>query len=310
MINVYTKTENGLEQINELIPGTWVHLIDPQRVEVERVLAATNIPEDFLTAALDEDERARTDREDNATLIIVRVPHLFGLEDSIPYRTVPFGMILCPGYLITVCKYHTGISLDLLRYRIKGLSTTKHARLILQILLVTSQKYLMYLRRIDAAIESIENRLQRSLHNEEVLELLKYQNCLVYFTSGLKANQFVMQRLQKSRLFDQFEEDQDLLEDVLTENSQALEMTQISENILSQDMDAFASIISNNLNVVMKFLASVTIILSLPTLVASIYGMNVDLPFQGMPWAFAIVIGLSFMLAIVVSLVFWRRDWL
>lgn len=310
MITVYKKTELRLEQIDHLMPGTWVHLVDPDRAEVDEILAAINVPEDFITAALDEDERARTDREDGVTLIILRVPYYFGEDDTIPYRTVPFGMVLCPGYLITICKYHTGLSDDLLKNRIKGLSTAKHVRLILQILLVTSQNYLMYLRHIDTAIETIEERLQRSLRNEEVLKLLMYQNCLVYFTTGLRTNQLVMQRLQKSTLFANFEEDQELLEDVLIENSQALEMTQISENILSQDMDAFASIISNNLNVVMKFLASVTIILSIPTLVATIYGMNVDLPFQRSPMAFALVMGFALLLAVGITMIFWRRDWL
>ena len=143
-----------------------------------------------------------------------------------------------------------------------------------------------------------------------MLQLLRYQNSLGFFTTGLKSNQLVMQRLQKSQLFSRFEEDEELLEDVLIENSQALEMTQISENILGQDMDAYASIISNNLNVVMKFLASATIVVSVPTLLASIYGMNVDLPFQGSPYAFFVVMGVAALLAAGMLWVFWRRDWL
>lgn len=310
MITVYKKTDLGLEQVDDTAPGTWIHLADPTRAEVEQLLSVIDIPEDFVIAALDEDERARTDREDGVTLIILRVPYFFGQDEDLPYGTVPFGIIMTNGYLVTVCKFHTGIAEDLLGYRIKGLSTAKHVRLILHILLVTAQKYLAYLRHIDAAIEAVEERLQRSLRNEEVLQLLRYQNCLVYFTTGLKSNQLVMQRLQKSQLFSRFEEDEELLEDVLIENSQALEMTQISENILGQDMDAFASIISNNLNVVMKFLASVTIIASVPTLLASIYGMNVDLPFQSSPYAFAVVMGVAALLVAVMLWVFWRRDWL
>lgn len=310
MITVYKKTDLGLDQVDEVAPGTWIHLIDPTRAEVEQLLTVIDIPEDFVIAALDEDERARTDREDGVTLIILRVPYFFGQDEDLPYGTVPFGIIMTNGYLVTVCKFHTGIAEDLLGYRIKGLSTAKHVRLILHILLVTAQKYLAYLRHIDAAIEAVEERLQRSLRNEEVLQLLRYQNCLVYFTTGLKSNQLVMQRLQKSQLFSRFEEDEELLEDVLIENSQALEMTQISENILGQDMDAFASIISNNLNVVMKFLASATILVSVPTLVASIYGMNIDLPLQGSPYAFVIVMGAALLVAAVMLWTFWRRDWL
>ena len=228
MVNIYKKTDLGLERMDVLSPGTWVHLVDPQRAEVEHILSVIDAPEDFVIAALDEDERARTDREDDVTLIILRVPYFFGQDEDLPYGTVPLGIILTPGYLVTVCKYHTGIAEDLSGYRIKGLSTAKHVRLILHILLVTAQKYLNYLRHIDAAIATVEGRLQRSLRNEEVLQLLRYQNCLVYFTTGLKSNQLVMQRLQRSRLFSRFEEDEELLEDVLIENSQALEMTPVS----------------------------------------------------------------------------------
>ena len=310
MVNIYKRTDRGVGRMDVLSPGTWVHLVDPQRAEVEHILSVIDAPEDFVIAALDEDERARTDREDDVTLIILRVPYFFGQDEDLPYGTVPLGIILTPGYLVTVCKYHTGIAEDLSGYRIKGLSTAKHVRLILHILLVTAQKYLNYLRHIDAAIATVEGRLQRSLRNEEVLQLLRYQNCLVYFTTGLKSNQLVMQRLQRSRLFSRFEEDEELLEDVLIENSQALEMTQISENILGQDMDAYASIISNNLNVVMKFLASATIIVSVPTLLASIYGMNVDLPLQGSPYAFVVVMGVALLLVMAMLWLFWRRDWL
>ncbi|WP_374687803.1 magnesium transporter CorA family protein [Promineifilum sp.] len=310
MVTIFRKAERGLEQIDDLEPGTWIHLVDPQRAEIEQLMTTVNVPEDFLLAALDLDEMARTDREDGITLIILRVPFFFGKEEDIPYKTVPFGIILTPGYLITICKYHTAIAQDLLGYRVKELSTSKHSRLVLQMLLVTAQRYLSYVRHIDAATDAVEERLQRSLRNEEVLELLKYQKSLVYFTTGLKSNDLMMQRLQKSGLFSRYEEDEDLLEDVLTENSQALEMTTISENILSQMMDAFASIISNNLNVVMKFLASITIVVSVPTLIASIYGMNVELPFQGSALAFWMVMGVSLLLALIVLVILWRRDWL
>jgi len=158
-------------------------------------------------------------------------------------------------------------------------------------------------------VEDERARLQRSLRNEEVLELLKHQKSLVYFTTGLKSNELTLDRLQSSHLFEKYPEDQELLADVLTEIQQALEMASISENILSQMMDAFASIISNNLNVVMKFLASMTILLSLPSLVASIYGMNVGLPLQQHPQAFVFVMGLSLAISIVVAIIFWRKDW-
>jgi magnesium transporter len=310
MITVYKTTDQGLEQIDEMMPGTWVHLVDPQREEIEEVVAATGIPEAFLTSALHGTARARTAREDSATLIIMRVPRHFGKDDRVPYKTVPFGMVLCPGYLITVCKFDTSIADDLLTYQVKGLSTEKHVRLILQIMLVTFEKYFLYLHHIESAIAAVEGSLQESLQNAEVLKLVKYQNCLVYFTTGLRSNQLVMQRLQDSPLSAQLEEEPELLQDVLFENVQALELTEIPENILSQDMDAFASIISNNLNLVMKFLASVTIILTVPALIAAIYGMNVTLPFERNPFTFSLIMSVAIISALLVTWIFWRRDWL
>ncbi|MEN6409710.1 MAG: magnesium transporter CorA family protein, partial [Anaerolineaceae bacterium] len=157
--------------------------------------------------------------------------------------------------------------------------------------------------------DGLEDRLQMSMRNKEVLELLKYQKSLVYFTTALKSNELLMERLQRSQLFRMYPDDEDLLEDVLTENQQAIEMTNIANNILSGMMDAFASIISNNLNVVMKFLTSMTIVLSLPTIVTSFFGMNVQLPFASSPYAYLIVIAIFMFMSAVTIFIFTRRDW-
>jgi len=166
------------------------------------------------------------------------------------------------------------------------------------------------LREITKAVDILEDQLQQSTRNKEVLDLLKYQKSLTYFTTALKSNELMMERLQRSQLLRTYPEDEDLLEDVLTENQQAIEMTNITSNILSSMMDAFASIISNNLNTVMKFLASITIVLSLPTLVASFFGMNVHLPLELHPNAFIYIILISVLISLVVVYIFWRRDWL
>ena len=177
-------------------------------------------------------------------------------------------------------------------------------------LLATANKYLTFLRQINQRTEALEDQLQLSMQNKEVLELLKYQKSLVYFTTGLKTNEMLMERLQRSQLFRMFPDDEDLLEDVITENQQALEMVNISNNILSSMMDAFASIISNNLNVVMKFLASVTIILNIPTIVFAFWGMNVTpLPFQGSSFAYVIIIGISIGLIAATTFMFVKRKW-
>jgi len=166
------------------------------------------------------------------------------------------------------------------------------------------------LREINKIVEGLEDQLQASTRNREVLELLKYQKSLTYFTTALKSNELMMERLQRSQILKAYPEDEDLLEDVITENQQAIEMTNIASNILSGMMDAFASIISNNLNAVMKFLAAITVVLSLPTMIASFYGMNVDLPLDHLPSAYIFPLGVSILVVVVVLVVFSRRDWL
>lgn len=308
MFSILKKTADGLAISQELTNGSWINVVDPTDAELAR-LHELGVPESFITSSLDIDERARTDKEDGSLLIVLRVPHDFGPDDDVRYRTVTLGIILVGEYLVTLCKYKIDVLDNLIQNRLRVVSTAKRNRLILHILLVTAQSYLEHLRRIDAAIESIEHQLQRSLQNAEVLQLLAYQKGLVYFTTGLKTNELMMQRLQRSHLFEMYSDDQELLEDVLTENTQAAEMTAISSNILSQMMDAYASIISNNLNVVMKFLASTTIVLSFPTIAASIYGMNVALPGSGAPGAFYVVMGMALMLSLLVGIVFWKRNW-
>jgi len=180
---------------------------------------------------------------------------------------------------------------------------------VLQILLNTAQRYLHHLNAIDKGIDQLEDRLQRTPRNREVLELLKYQKSLVYFTTALRSNELMMERLQRSQLFKMYPDDEDLLDDVLIEIRQAIEMTSISSDILTQAVDAFGSIISNNLNVVVKLLTAMTIILTVPMLVASIYGMNVDLPFQDMQHAFWIVMGIGLGVVGIAVYIFWKRDW-
>ncbi|HLF28596.1 MAG TPA: magnesium transporter CorA family protein [Anaerolineae bacterium] len=309
MITILKNTELGLETLQELIPGSWVSVVDPNPAEVARLQQELGAPADFVTYPLDLDERPRTEKENGAILIVLRVPTFQGAAADIPYTTVPLGIILTDKLIATVCKTANGVMGEMIGGRVRGLSTAKRNRFVLHLLLVTSQKYLSYLREINRTVDGLEDQLQRSLKNREVLELLKYQKSLTYFTTALKSNELMLQRLQRSHLFEMYPDDEDLLEDVLTEVQQAIEMTNISSNILSQMMDAFASIISNNLNAVMKFLASVTIVLSIPTIVASLYGMNVDLPFGAHALAFWLVLGVSAVIALLVVVIFWRKDW-
>jgi len=188
--------------------------------------------------------------------------------------------------------------------------TAKRYRFALYVILETATRYLMYLREINRKTEALEDQLQKSTRNREVLELLKYQKSLVYFTTGLRSNQVMMERLQRMKMFTQYEEDQELLEDVITENQQAIEMTDIQTNILNGLMDAFASIISNNLNSVMKALAALTIIINIPTIISSFFGMNVAIPGnETHPFAFLTVVGIALGITIVAAIIFAKRDW-
>jgi magnesium transporter len=193
--------------------------------------------------------------------------------------------------------------------QVGGWSTAERNRLLLKLLLRVAAGYLRSLRQIDRDVDALEDKLHMSMKNKELLDLLKYQKSMVYFTTALRSNELMLERLQKSRPFRARPEDEDLLEDVLTENQQAIEMVNISNNILSQMMDAFASIISNNLNVVMKLLTSITIILMIPTWVSSFYGMNVTLPFQNWPYAFVLTLVLSVVLSLGVVAVFLKKQW-
>jgi magnesium transporter len=309
MITIYKTTERGLEVVPEVCKGCWISAVDPSANEIAW-LQELSLPEEFILYPLDVDERARIEREDGNILIVVRLPSAEAPTADVPFTTHAVGIVLAGQYILTISKRDNEILQELARGRVKDLSTAKRNRFILRFLLNTASKYLSYLREINRTVDHLEDQLQMSLRNRELLGLLKYQKSLVYFTTALKSNELMMERLQRSQHFAAYPDDTDLLEDVLTENQQAIEMTNIASNILSSMMDAFASIISNNMNTVMKFLASMTIVLTLPVLVASLFGMNVPLPFEDWPFAFGVIILVSLGLAVFVARFFLKRDWM
>jgi magnesium transporter len=309
VITIYKRTEQGLETLTQPVNNSWVNVIDPTQEEID-LLIEWGIPQNFVTYPLDMDERARTEREDDGSLLILlRIPFFQGIQADVPYISIPLGVITTSRLIVTVCRLQNDILQEFASGRARGLETGKRNRFILRLLLATATRYLNHLREINKILDIVEDRLQLSQRNRELLELLKYQKSLVYFATALKSNELVMERLQRWQFFRMYSEDEDLLEDVITENQQAIEMVNISTNILSSTMDAFASIISNNLNAVMKFLASATIVVNLPTIVYSFYGMNVDLPFEGFHYAYLIVLGISVTISLLVIYLFIRRDW-
>ena len=309
MITIFKNDINGLQVLDEPAEGSWIHAIDPNPEELA-ILQKLEIPSDYFVYSLDIDERSRVERENGIVFILLRMPTFQGASADIPYSTVPLGIILTPNYFVTISKCDNEILQAFTSGRVTALSTSKQIRFVLRILLATAIKYLHYLRQITKIVDGLEDRLQLSTQNKELLELLKYQKSLTIFTTALKSNELMIQRLRQMQLFRSYPEDEDLLEDVLAETQQAIEMTYIESNILSSMMDAFASIISNNLNSVMKLLASITIIVSLPSTIAAFFGMNVRLPLEEHWLAFAIILAISLSISMAAGIYFWRHNWL
>lgn len=307
MLTIYKTIEQGLEQIESMANGAWVKVVDPTPEEIEK-LVDWGIDVDYINYSLDFDEMPRMERDDDYTFILIRIPHRQP-DSDIPYITIPLGIMIKSNFIVTICRYDKDMFKVLANGKYRLLKTAKRYRLTLYIFLETATRYLTHLREINRSTEAIEDKLQKSTRNREVLDLLKYQKSLTYFATALRSNEVMMERVQRTQIFNYYEEDQDLLEDVLTENQQAIQMTNIATELLAAMMDAFASIISNNLNAVMKILAAITIMISLPTIVASFYGMNVDLPFQTHPQAFWLTLGISVVLIGLAAMIFYRRDW-
>ena len=309
MLSIYKTAEQGLEKIEMIANGAWINVVDPTPEEIEK-LVNWGMEMDYIDYSLDQDEMPRMERDEEYTFILLRIP-IYQPESDIPYNTVPLGIMILGNKIITVCRYDSDIFKVLVNRKYRLMKTGKRYRLALYIFLETSARYLNLLREINRATELVEDQLQKSTRNREVLELLKYQKSLTYFATALRSNEVMMERVQKTQLFNYYEEDQDLLEDVLTENQQAIQMTSIATEILSGMMDAFASIISNNLNGVMKALAAITIIVSLPGTVAGFFGMNIALPLtEANPHAFLIVFGIALASAVIAAFIFYKRDWL
>jgi magnesium transporter len=289
--------------------GSWINIVEPSPAQVSYLGRELGIPQEFVTHSLDIHELARIEKVGDTTLIILRVPISQGVTAAIPYTTTPIGVVLTGTRIITISCCHYNVLENLWNNNRQSITFQKRGEFVLQLLLHTSDQYLLYLQNINSEVELLEDALQRSLQNKEVNLLLKYQKSLVYFTTALKSNELMLDRLRKSKIIQTYPDNENLFEDVQTEIRQAIVMTSIASDILSQMMDAFASIISNNLNAVMKLLTAFTIILTFPTIVASFYGMNVALPWQDSANAFLLMLAVSLVLSLAVGLIFRRQGW-
>jgi len=268
------------------------------------------IDEDFLRSALDDNERSHMeiDEDTGDKLFVVDVPIVEEQKKRNIYTTFPLAIISAKKRIVTVSLKKIDFLDDFIKNKVKTFYTFKQSRFILQILYRNASAFLYYLKLIDKQSTRIEDELYNSMRNKELIQLLALEKSLVYFSTSLKSNEMMMEKLLRYPFIRRYEEDTELLEDTIIENKQAIEMAKIYSDILAGTMDAFASVISNNLNVVMKLLSSITIIMAIPTIIASFFGMNVPLPYQDNPYAFLVIMAVSVLICIGVAKFMWNKD--
>ena len=310
MMTIYKWENGGLREASEFASSCWINLVEPSTTELEAVLTHSKVPRDFLTDPLDVGERPRFDNEDGATLLIVHVPMPVETDEDdeveaiSPYRTVPLGIILYNSTVITVCSSRTPVTTAFLDQIRRVCPPSDSWRFAFRLLWHAGVLFLRYINDIHSRAGVLEDELHESISNDALLKLFQIEKTLVYFTTSLKADTIALARCNTARQIALSEDDRDYLEDAMVEYQQALETATIHTTILNGTLDTFASLINNNLNNVMKYMAAATILLAAPTLIASLYGMNIALPFQGNSQAFAIVMGISGLLVAVIGAVF------
>lgn len=305
MFNTDIKT-NKTKETDEFIKGNWINMVAPTEEEIKKVCKNVNIEEDFIRYALDYEEKARIDYEedDNTILFIIDVPVIEVESGNKVYSTMPIGIIFVrDDYFITVSLTDNYIIQELEKK--KNVITYKKSRLLLQIFYSNSERFLSLLKRLNKETEVAEGVLKNSMKNKELLKLLSLKKSLVYFTTSLKSNEVVMEKTLRGNLIKLYEEDEDILDDAIIENKQAIEMSRIYSDILTETLDAYASIISNNLNGAMQFLTAITIILAIPTMISSYWGMNVPVPLQDNPFGFVAIVLFSLIIGLIA--IIWLR---
>jgi len=308
MIKIF-KTFGGYVEINEPQKDCWINVTSPSSDEINKLSVDYGLPTDLISDILDQDERPRIEFDDEWTLIILRIP-VEVKHNGVPFHTIPLGIFISGNFTLTLCLQDNDV-LPIGQpspFRDQYKEITDSINFILRLFLRSGNLYLRYLKQINQMTSLIEQDLEKSIKNKELNKLLKMEKCLVYFITSIKANEIVLARLRNSKKITT-EINEDLLEDAFIENKQALEMAQIYSDIQSGMMDAFASVISNNLNVVMKQLTLISIILMIPTLIASIFGMNVPNFMENSSWAMPAIITGSLILSFLGVIIFRKRQW-
>ena len=301
MLTIHKTVDGKMTKLDKVEDGCWVNLTYPTEDEMSTVTALLGIDPGFLRAALDEEETSRIDTEDGQTLIIIDLPSV-EKGDAVVYSTLPLGIIVAEKCIITVCLKESSIIRDFQDGLVKNAETQKKTGFILYLLLQVAKRFLQYLKQIDKIYNYMERQLYKSQRNKELIQLLDLEKSLVYFNTSLKANEVTLEKILRGRIITLYEEDHDLLEDVLIEVRQAIEMANIYSSIISGMMDAFASVISNNLNVIMKVLTSITILLTIPNIIFGFYGMNITtgLPLDQFWWIPLVIAAVAIVVAGVI----------
>lgn len=308
-MRTYLYCEAGFVEKTQWLPNSWVNVVCPNNDDFEFLTKTLHVPESFLNDIADTDERPRTDTEENWLLTILRIPIQNKQNGSLPFSTVPIGIITNGDVIVSVCYHNTDLLPDFIEYtRKKGIVVRNKLDLIMRIIYSSAIWFLKYLKQINIGITVAEKELERSIRNEDLLRLMRLQKSLVYFNTSIRGNEVMIGKL-KTIFQDTDYLDEELVEDVIIELKQAFNMVNIYSDILTGTMDAFASIISNNVNTIMKRMTSLSIVLMLPTLIASFYGMNVNIHLEEIPYAFSLIVLFSIGLSTLAFIIFRRIKW-
>ena len=300
--------EAGFVEKDKWLPNCWVNVECPTPDDIQYLINELNVPESFLSDIADTDERPRIEYEGNWLLTIIRIP-VQSKEQGIPFTTIPIGIMTNNELIISVCYYQTELIPDFIRYTQRKELVIRHKYdLILRLIYSSAVWFLKYLKQINNEVGRAEKALEKSIRNEDLLRLMKLEKSMVYFNTSIRGNEVMLSKLQ-SIFQDPMYMDKELVEDVETELKQAHQTVNIYSDILTGTMDAFASIISNNVNIIMKRMTSISIILMVPTLIASFYGMNVPIYGEDMPHAFAIIFCVSIALSALSFCIFRKIKW-
>ena len=284
-MKTFWNTQGGLTQLTEWEPNCWIQVTCPTEEDQHELEEKFNIPDYFMSDISDTDERARYEYDDGWMLIILRIPYVKEIRSRTPYTTVPLGIIHKRDVTITVCFYETNMMIDFLSFQQKrGEGFTDHVDMIFRLFLSSAVWYLKRLKQISMLVDKAKRNLDKEVNNESLIGLSRLQDSLTYFQTSIRGNENLLQKLKFKLQIDEL--DADLIEDVNIEMTQARETTSIYSNILESTMDTYQSIINNNMNTVMRTLTSVTILMMIPTLVTSMFGMNLINGMEGKPWGF------------------------